>query len=209
MALPKKKGFSIKFDLSLAGLLGVGVVCFCVFLWMFLLGVWAGQTGLISGMALISQNAVPAAAKVEAPKRPAPQEPVAATSPEPSPVITPAAPAPVPVASPIAVSSPLPVASSAPVVKAVVIAEPRAPAPEPPFYAIQVGAFRDSQNVEDELRLWRARGYEAFSRPPGENEHLTKVYIGHYPDAAGARKQEVVLAKKRKISPLIVMIRPD
>ena len=45
----RKKKFSIKIELSPAGLLGVGVVCFCIFLWMFLLGVWAGQTILSTG----------------------------------------------------------------------------------------------------------------------------------------------------------------
>jgi hypothetical protein len=28
-------------------MLGLVVVCFCLFLWMFLLGVWAGQTILL------------------------------------------------------------------------------------------------------------------------------------------------------------------
>ena len=41
----KKK--KIKFELSLSGLLGISAVLFCVFLWMFLLGVWAGQTVLL------------------------------------------------------------------------------------------------------------------------------------------------------------------
>jgi hypothetical protein len=41
---PVKK---IKFELTRSGIIGVGVVCFCIFLWMFLLGVWAGQTMLL------------------------------------------------------------------------------------------------------------------------------------------------------------------
>lgn len=41
---PVKK---IKFELTRSGVIGVGVVCFCIFLWMFLLGVWAGQTMLL------------------------------------------------------------------------------------------------------------------------------------------------------------------
>lgn len=40
---PVKK---IKFELTRSGIAGVGIVCFCIFLWMFLLGVWAGQTML-------------------------------------------------------------------------------------------------------------------------------------------------------------------
>lgn len=40
---PKK----YRFQLSLSGIAGIGVVCFCIFLWMFLLGIWAGQTILL------------------------------------------------------------------------------------------------------------------------------------------------------------------
>jgi len=42
-----KKKKKIKFELTRSGLLGIGAVMFCVFLWMFLLGVWAGQTILL------------------------------------------------------------------------------------------------------------------------------------------------------------------
>lgn len=31
-------------QLGLSGIVGIGVVVFCLFLWMFLLGIWAGQT---------------------------------------------------------------------------------------------------------------------------------------------------------------------
>lgn len=36
-----------QFQLGWSGLLGVSVVTFCLFLWMFMLGVWAGQTILL------------------------------------------------------------------------------------------------------------------------------------------------------------------
>ena len=42
-----KKKKKIKFELTLGGLLGIGAVFFCIFLWMFLLGIWAGQTILL------------------------------------------------------------------------------------------------------------------------------------------------------------------
>jgi hypothetical protein len=41
----KKK--KIKFELTPGGLLGVGAVLFCILLWMFLLGIWAGQSVLL------------------------------------------------------------------------------------------------------------------------------------------------------------------
>ncbi len=47
MATRKKKVTKIKFELTKSGIGGIGVVCFCIFLWMFLLGVWAGQSLLL------------------------------------------------------------------------------------------------------------------------------------------------------------------
>lgn len=40
----KPKVKKLKFELSKSGVGGIGVIIFCLFLWMFLLGVWAGQT---------------------------------------------------------------------------------------------------------------------------------------------------------------------
>jgi hypothetical protein len=38
---------TVKFELTFSGIAGIGVVCFCIFLWMFLLGVWTGQSLLL------------------------------------------------------------------------------------------------------------------------------------------------------------------
>lgn len=37
----------LKFELSRSAIAGIGVIVFCLFLWMFLLGVWAGQSFLM------------------------------------------------------------------------------------------------------------------------------------------------------------------
>ena len=47
MATRKKKVKKIKFELTRSGAVGLGVILFCLFLWMFLLGVWAGQSLLL------------------------------------------------------------------------------------------------------------------------------------------------------------------
>jgi hypothetical protein len=50
MAAKRKKrsaGKLFRFQLSPGGIVGIAVVSFCLFLWMFLLGVWAGQTILL------------------------------------------------------------------------------------------------------------------------------------------------------------------
>ncbi len=39
----KKKNTVVKIELGWGGLLSLGVVIFCIFLWMFLLGLWVGQ----------------------------------------------------------------------------------------------------------------------------------------------------------------------
>lgn len=40
----QKQGRKISFELSWGGIAGVTVVCFCICIWMFLLGVWTGQS---------------------------------------------------------------------------------------------------------------------------------------------------------------------
>ena len=43
----RKKQKRFNFQLGFTGLAGITVVSFCLFLWMFLLGIWAGQTILL------------------------------------------------------------------------------------------------------------------------------------------------------------------
>ncbi|MFW2369052.1 MAG: hypothetical protein ACN4GW_21765 [Desulforhopalus sp.] len=40
----KRRKTKIKFELTRTGIGSVGIVCFCIFLWMFIFGVWAGQS---------------------------------------------------------------------------------------------------------------------------------------------------------------------
>ncbi len=48
MAVVKKKqARKIRFELTLSAIAGIAVIVFCLFLWMFLLGVWAGQSILL------------------------------------------------------------------------------------------------------------------------------------------------------------------
>ncbi len=39
-----KKRVVVRLELGWGGLFSLVVVAFCIFLWMFLLGIWAGQT---------------------------------------------------------------------------------------------------------------------------------------------------------------------
>lgn len=42
-AAKTRKAKPFRLELGWSGMLGLVVVCFCLFLWMFLLGMWAGQ----------------------------------------------------------------------------------------------------------------------------------------------------------------------
>jgi len=44
MAVRKRRPAKVKFELTRSGIGGIAIVCFCLFLWMFLLGVWTGQS---------------------------------------------------------------------------------------------------------------------------------------------------------------------
>jgi cell division septation protein DedD len=43
----KKKPPVVRLELGWGGIFSLVVVCFCIFLWMFLLGIWTGQTVLV------------------------------------------------------------------------------------------------------------------------------------------------------------------
>jgi hypothetical protein len=43
----KPQAKKLKFELTKSAIAGIAVISFCLFLWMFLLGVWAGQSLLL------------------------------------------------------------------------------------------------------------------------------------------------------------------
>ncbi|MBM9519885.1 hypothetical protein JWG39_08655 [Desulforhopalus vacuolatus] len=46
MATRRKKKVKLKFEVSRGAVSGIAVVLFCLFLWTFIFGVWAGQSWL-------------------------------------------------------------------------------------------------------------------------------------------------------------------
>ncbi|MBU1564793.1 MAG: hypothetical protein KJ630_04095 [Proteobacteria bacterium] len=46
-AVRKNQVKKIRFELTRSAIAGIAVIVFCLFLWMFLLGVWAGQSLLL------------------------------------------------------------------------------------------------------------------------------------------------------------------
>ncbi|MCK4840041.1 MAG: SPOR domain-containing protein [Desulfobulbaceae bacterium] len=191
----RKKGFSIKFDLSLAGLFGVGVVCFCIFLWMFLLGIWSGQTVLSSG-----KNRLVGVKKLQiktlqtvAKKSPPPLEQA--------------------VGAPVVKAVPAPGVKKKKVLgasKKVVVQKTKQVSEseeDPAFFAVQVAAFKDAALAVKEVRSWQDKGYSCFSRPPeGADDLFTRIYIGRFDSMDSAKKKAAALARKEKIKPFIVLV---
>jgi cell division septation protein DedD len=191
----RKKGFSIKFDLSLGGLFGLGVVCFCIFFWMFMLGIWSGQTVLSSGKNRITglEKSQVKTLQTVAKKSPPPLEQA--------------------VKAPVVKAVPAPVAKKKKVLgvtKKVVVQKTKQvaePEEDPAFFAVQVAAFKDASLAVKEVRSWQDKGYKSFSRPPeGADDKFTRVYIGHFDSMEAAKKKAASLASKEKIKPFIVLV---
>jgi cell division septation protein DedD len=191
----RKKGFAIKFDLSLAGLFGVGVVCFCIFLWMFLLGIWSGQTVLSPGKNRIAEVKKPQIKTLQTvAKKPAmPVEHAVA-----APVAKAVRPSSVKKKKALAATKKVIAKKTKPVLK---------PEEDPAFFAVQVAAFKDGALAGKEVRSWQAKGYSSFSRPPeGADDKFTRVYIGRFDSMVAAKEKAAALAKKGKIKPFIVLV---
>ncbi|MEN8134717.1 MAG: SPOR domain-containing protein [Thermodesulfobacteriota bacterium] len=191
----RKKGFSIKFDLSLTGLFGVGVVFFCIFLWMFLLGIWSGQTVLSPGQNRLAGVKKPQIKTLQTVAK-KPVMPVEQA------VVAPVVKA---VPAPVVKKKKVPGANKKVVTrKTKQVAEPEE---DPAFFAVQVAAFKDAALAVKEVKSWQDKGYKSFSRPPeGADDKFTRVYIGHFDSMEAAKKKAAALASKEKIKPFIVLV---
>jgi cell division septation protein DedD len=185
----KKKGFGVTFELSLPGLMGLGVVCFCIFLWMFLLGIWSGQTLFPSGKyrpAAIGKAAPDTLTAIAKKKAVSEDKAVAA------PVI--------------AGKKELTAEAGKRIVARKTRPEPK-PEEDPAFFAIQVGAFKDGKLAVKEVETWKNKGYDSFSRPPtGDDDNFNRVYVGRFESPEKARDQVAIIGRKEKIKPFVVLV---
>ena len=168
----KKKPF-IRLELGCGGLLGLGVVIFCVFFWMFLLGIWAGQTvlqpdsggainsGAVKGLStqkMISSWWSGARTAMTGVLKPKPKPPDFENGAETE--HTPAVPQ---------------------------VAKEKAAAPPakeagPLVFTLQVASYKNESETRDAVLAWRASGYEAYIGQPDQEagDGSWRVLIGKY-----------------------------
>lgn len=124
--------------------------------------------------------------------------------PEPKPEPKPApAPRPAPVVKPAPVVQPAPVVRPAPVIKQI---SPQPVAPQQGNYVVQLGAFRNADNVNALVRKLRASGYRAQTTPavPRQGE-LNRVWVG--PDSKTRLEQQ--LSALERLTGLKGRVRPQ
>lgn len=183
MSASKPQGrFVIRFELGLLGMFSLTLVTGCIFFWMFIIGIWAGQTILQpapgeekSPLAKLAGALQPGKGAVEPP---ASSEQKQGALPE---AETPQAAAPA--------------------------AETEWAEAEPSFFALQVSAVRDQDRAQQDVAQWRGRGYAAFSVPPeDEDDPFIRIYVGKFDKLADANQLIAKLEKEEKVKAYIALL---
>jgi cell division septation protein DedD len=183
MSAPKKKSrFTIRFELGLLGMFSLTLVVGCIFFWMFIFGIWAGQTIL---QPPTGEDKSPLA-KLAGALQPGKTALAPSVSPEQGEDLAPEAEASL---------------GSLP------DSETEWAEAEPSFFALQVSAVRDQERAQQEVAQWRGRGYDAFSVSPEEmDDPFIRIYVGKFDKLAEANQLIARLEKEEKVKAYIALL---
>jgi cell division protein FtsN len=179
----KAKKALVSIEFGLGGLMGLAVASFCIFLWMFLFGMWTGQSVLqtTDGPPKMKDGSG-FAAKIRQ-KDPGQEE----------------------LNKKSAVKSSLENSDNeAARVEKVLPADQEAS-----FFAVQVSAFKDEQRAAKSVLQWRSRDYESFYlRPDLPNGTFHRVFVGRFESLAEANTLAAKLesAEQRKVFIMLVSV---
>ncbi len=172
----RKKKFTIHFDLGLGGLAGLVTICFCIFLWMFLLGVWAGQTVLLpSGQGDTSKALSRFSSKIWSQGQEAASRQKKAFE-----------------------------ARSAAKKKAGDGAGVEEE--EPSYFTLQVAAYENEDDARQEVLSWQARDEEAFFLKPDDASLFYRVFLGRYDTLAAANEKVDQLEEVENLQAFITLL---
>lgn len=173
----RKKRILIRFELGLWGIFCLGVVSLCIFLWMFLLGIWAGQTVFEphkQGGGVLSKFAASIG-------KPVKELEIRTEQPQPQAV---------PETPPDSQQKGPEWADS-----------------EASYFSLQIGAFHDPALAEKAVEDWRARGYDTFLQSPDEDDdNFTRVFIGKFDKLADANQLAERLEQQEKVKAYIALL---
>ncbi|MEN8141105.1 MAG: SPOR domain-containing protein [Thermodesulfobacteriota bacterium] len=184
MSNRRKRKFAIRFELGLGGLLGLATICLCIFLWLFLLGVWAGQTVLLpsttkdSGQRLqdlagdLWQRGRQMAARGQGGQQVPPEEPAV---------------------------------TSAPLQKGAQATGEEEDS-EPAFFTLQVATHEGIDQAREEMLAWTAKGYDAFYLEPEEGSPLYRVFVGRFASLGEANSMVESVKEKENIQAFITLL---
>jgi cell division septation protein DedD len=147
--------------------------------------------------------AVTAAPPAEAAVRP----PVAVEAPQPAAIQAPP-PAETPMPAPAATDAPSPPPPAAVVADPPPVVEPKAAAPNPTEFAIQVGTFRDPANAARLAARLEAGAHRVTVEPGAPDDSLWVVLVGSYPDRGQADAVRAGL-EQQGLAGLLVSRRPE
>ena len=183
MAARKKKKTKkslVSIELGFGGLVGLAGASFCIFLWMFLFGMWTGQSVLqTSDGSQKIKDGVGFASKIW-PKKTAVQT----------------------------IKDKSNTNSGLNKTKSVVTIEKENQAgQDASFFAVQVSAFKDKARAVKSVLQWRTREYESFYLlPEFPNGKFHRVFVGHFESLAEANTLATKLesAEQRKVFIMLV-----
>jgi cell division septation protein DedD len=184
MSEPKKHGrFVIRFELGLLGMFSLTLVTGCIFFWMFIIGIWAGQTILQPSQGE-QKSPLATLAGVLKPEN----QTTAQTDPSPA------------QGENIAPEAGTPQESPAD-------SETEWAEAEPSFFALQVAAVRDQERAQSDVARWRGLGYDAFSLPPeNSDDPFIRVYVGRFDKLAEANQLMAKLENEEKVKAYISLL---
>jgi len=173
----------VSIELGLGGLLGLAVASFCIFLWMFLFGMWTGQSVLQTSDDLQPIKGESGFAAKIRQKTSNGQEVIKKS-------ITKG-------------SLENRDDGEGNIKKEMPVDQ------EASFFAVQVAAFKDEQRAVNTVLQWRARDYESFYlRPDSPNGTFHRVFVGRFESLAEANTLAAKLesAEQRKVFIMLVSV---
>ena len=177
----KKKKFAIRFELSPVGVIGLGIVGSCIFLWMFLLGIWTGQTVLkSSGDRFTGVADLASSMWAKGKDSFSNKEEVVSLSGN---------------------------SKWKAHENGTFEWEAEPDFSEPSVFSLQVGLFPDQKRAMQAVLAWRARGYTSFSLPAEDGDGSSfKVFVGKYDDLAAANAKAAALEGKERMRTYITLL---